>query len=44
MVSLDFPVLLGTSVDRLEQFGLGEMLPGTVFINAEGEVIFRIIG
>lgn len=41
---MNFPVLLGASPDHLGKFGLGETLPGTVFIDANGAVAFRIIG
>jgi thiol-disulfide isomerase/thioredoxin len=41
---MSFPVLMGTTVDHLELFGLGQALPATVFIDAEGRVSSRILG
>jgi thiol-disulfide isomerase/thioredoxin len=41
---MSFPVLMGTTVDHLEQFGLGQALPATVFIDQEGNIFSRILG
>jgi thiol-disulfide isomerase/thioredoxin len=39
-----FPVLVGTTVDHMKEFGIGESLPGTVFIDQQGNVVSRILG
>jgi len=41
---MDFPVLMGTTVDHLELFGLGQALPATVFVDKEGNIFSRILG
>ena len=41
---MNFPVLLDATVDHLQQFGMGEALPGTVFVDAEGRIFARILG
>ena len=32
---MDFPVLVGTTAEHLKLFGMGEALPGTVFLNRQ---------
>jgi thiol-disulfide isomerase/thioredoxin len=39
-----FPVLTGTTVDHMKAFGIGESLPGTIFIDQQGKVLSRILG
>ncbi len=40
---MNFPVLLGDS-KALQQLGLGEAVPATAFLDANGRVIFKILG
>ena len=41
---MEFPVLLDATVDQLKEFGMGEGVPGTVFIDAQGKIVARILG
>lgn len=41
---MEFPVLLGATPDHLHRFGMGDGLPGTVFLDAEGHIFARILG
>lgn len=41
---MGFPVLVGTSGEHLQQFGLGEAVPATVFLDPEGRIVARILG
>jgi len=41
---VEFPVLVGTTVEHMTAFGMGESLPGTVFIDQQGMVFSRILG
>jgi len=41
---MNFPVLVGATADHLQLFGMGEALPGTVFLNRQGQVVSRILG
>ena len=41
---MNFPVLMGTTLDHLELFGLALSLPGTVFVDREGRIFSRILG
>ena len=41
---MGFPVLVGATADHLQQFGMGESLPGTVFLDTEGRIVARILG
>ena len=41
---INFPVLVDATVDHLAQFGLGEGLPSTVFLDPEGRIFARILG
>ncbi len=41
---MEFPVLVGATVDQLKEFGMGEGLPGTAFIDPEGKIFARILG
>jgi thiol-disulfide isomerase/thioredoxin len=41
---LTFPIWLDGKAEELEQFGLGESLPATAFINEKGEIEGRVIG
>jgi len=36
--------LVGTTVDHMQQLGLGETLPATVILDVEGQVFGRILG
>jgi len=40
---MSFPILLA-SVDEMKKLGLGEALPATAFLDAEGNVVARIFG
>ncbi len=41
---MNFPVLMGTTMDHLQLFEMALSLPGTVFVDREGHVVFRIFG
>jgi thiol-disulfide isomerase/thioredoxin len=41
---MTFPVLVGGTVDHLHAFGMGDGLPGTIFIDKDGNVFGRILG
>ena len=41
---MEFPVLMDATVDNLKEFGMGEGVPGTVFIDPEGKIFARILG
>lgn len=41
---MTFPVLVGATVDHMTAFGMGESLPGTIFIDQQGRVVGRILG
>ena len=41
---MNFPVLVGATVDHLHLFEMGDGLPGTVFLDPEGRVFARIHG
>jgi thiol-disulfide isomerase/thioredoxin len=41
---MNFPALVGATVDHLQLFGMGEALPGTVFLDREGRIFSRILG
>jgi thiol-disulfide isomerase/thioredoxin len=42
-VNAQYPIWLGT-VDDLERFKLGPGIPATAFINADGEIVGRVLG
>jgi thiol-disulfide isomerase/thioredoxin len=37
-------VMTGASLDTLEEFGVAQSMPGTVFIDAEGNIVDRVNG
>jgi len=39
-----FPVWYGATADDLDQLKLGDAVPATLFLDAEGTVVFRILG
>ena len=41
---MDFPVLLDANADMMHEIGLGDALPSTVFLDAEGNVVGKIAG
>ncbi|MBI4478773.1 MAG: TlpA family protein disulfide reductase [Acidobacteria bacterium] len=41
---MNFPVLVGATVDHLHLFEMGDGLPSTVFLDADGYVFARIFG
>ena len=41
---MSFPVLLDATADHLHQFGMGDGLPGTVFLDKAGNIFARILG
>jgi len=41
---MDFPVLLDANADMMHEVGLGDALPSTVFLNAQGTVVGKIAG
>jgi thiol-disulfide isomerase/thioredoxin len=40
----DFAVWVGSNSDTLADFGLGEIVPGTVVIGRDGKIVTRIMG
>ena len=43
-LDIQFPIWLEASADHMEAFGLGDALPGTVIVDAQGRVAARIRG
>ena len=41
---MGFPVLVDATPDHLKEFGLGDGVPDTVFIDADGNIFARIFG
>ena len=41
---MEFPVLIDATVDHMHQFGIGDGLPGTIFIDTGGHIFARILG
>jgi thiol-disulfide isomerase/thioredoxin len=41
---IDFPLWVGGAVEDLKRFGLGEALPATVFFDADGRIVGRVLG
>jgi thiol-disulfide isomerase/thioredoxin len=39
-----FPVWVGAGPDELEKLGMGEAVPDTAFIDAEGRIVARVLG
>ena len=39
-----FPVWYGATADDLDQLKLGDMVPATVFLDAQGHIVARILG
>jgi thiol-disulfide isomerase/thioredoxin len=39
-----FPVLVGATTKHLQAFGLGQGVPGTVFLDQEGKISARVLG
>ena len=39
-----FPVWRGATVDDLDRLGLGNAVPATIFLDAEGHIVARILG
>ena len=39
-----FPVWIGASGDHLDKLGMGEAVPDTAFLDAEGFILFRVQG
>ena len=37
-------VMMGATLDSLDDFGVNQGMPGTVFIDAEGKIVDRITG
>jgi len=37
-------VMTGATLDSLQDFGVAQVMPGTVFIDAEGNIVDRISG
>ncbi len=37
-------VMMGAELDNLQQFGLAQVMPGTVFIDADGNIVDRASG
>lgn len=40
----DFEVWIGSNSDTLPGFGLGDIVPGTVVIDADGNIVARVMG
>ena len=41
---MDFPVLVGGTIEHLHAYGMGDGLPGTVFLDRDGRIFARILG
>ena len=41
---MEFPIFVDASFDTMREAGLGDAIPSTVFIDAEGNVVGRILG
>jgi peroxiredoxin len=41
---MDFPVLLDASAELMAQFGLGETVPSTIFLDTQGNIVDKIQG
>ena len=41
---VDFPVWTGATADDLERLGMGEGVPDTAFLDANGVIRFRVLG
>jgi peroxiredoxin len=41
---IPFPLLVGASTDQMKQFQLGEAIPATAFLDADGKLIGRVLG
>jgi thiol-disulfide isomerase/thioredoxin len=41
---VDFAVWVGANADDLDKLGMGEAVPATAFIDAEGHIIARVLG
>jgi thiol-disulfide isomerase/thioredoxin len=41
---IDFPIWYGATGDDLDQLKLGEAVPATAFLDAEGHIVARILG
>ena len=39
-----FPVWVGTAGDNLDNFGLGDAVPATAFIDQDGHIVARVLG
>jgi thiol-disulfide isomerase/thioredoxin len=42
--NINFPVLVGGTIDHLHQFNMGDGLPSTIFLDTDGHVFARIFG
>jgi thiol-disulfide isomerase/thioredoxin len=42
--SANLAVWVGSNVDTMESFGLGDIVPGTAVIDSEGNIVTRIMG
>ncbi|MFI5105334.1 MAG: TlpA family protein disulfide reductase [Terriglobales bacterium] len=40
----DLTLFIGASFETLEDFGLAQVLPGTIFIDAEGKIVGKVEG
>ena len=41
---MDFPILVDANSDIMHELGLGESIPSTIFLDAEGNVVGKILG
>ena len=41
---MDFPILMGASVDTMHELGLGDSVPSTIFLDSDGKVAGKILG
>ena len=41
---LDFDTWVGADTDTLDQFGLENIVPGTIILDSDGEIVSRIMG
>jgi thiol-disulfide isomerase/thioredoxin len=43
-MNVHFPVWIGATLDHLEEFGLGNAVPATAFLDRDGHVAGRVLG
>ncbi len=41
---ISFPLLQGASTDQMQKLQLGEAIPATAFLDADGKLVGRVLG